>query len=333
MKARLLGPWFGLLCSLAQTAHAQNVVRAPAASAPASHAAAASAAAPPAGTAEAPAAAATTTPAADAAASSSATQAASEGAPASAEAASAEAVTAEPAAAEPAPAKAKAVKPARVIDKSEPPPPPKPEPDPNTQPFTHHQTNWAFSAGLHTSWIPSSSLDPFATRDAMAGILLRVGVYPWAVGRFSLGFAGDWVTMASSSSARSSSTNLHLHHFGLGLEGRFHLNHRFAVYARVSPGALGTIATLDNSAASFSGTNWSFRLDSSLGATMRVAGNSDGSAQGVRLLLYVEGGYEYAATQRLSLSSTGDVPRAEPVDLGTFDGSGPHAGGGLILTY
>ncbi len=210
-----------------------------------------------------------------------------------------------------------------------------PDVDPNSVPFTHHQVNLSAQLGFQINWLTSSTVDAFADKDAVVGPLARIGIAPWASGRFSLAFTPEWSFASTSALARSSATRLGMHRLSLGFEGRYHFHHRYHAYLRVSPGAVVARASLTDAAgAELVDENWAFRLDGTVGLAARLASNSDGTQTGFRLLAYVEGGFDWTASSELRLEATGSRPaRVSPLDLGPLDLSSPHAGAGLMLTY
>jgi len=207
--------------------------------------------------------------------------------------------------------------------------------DPNAVHFTHHQVNLSAQLGFQVNWLASSTVDAFADKDAVVGPLARIGIAPWATGRFSLAFTPEWSFASTSARARSSATRLGMHRLSLGFEGRYHFHHRYHAYLRVSPGAVVARASLTDAAgAELVDENWAFRLDGTAGLAARLAGNSNGTQTGFRLLAYVEGGFDWTASSELRLEASGSRPaRVSPLELGPLDLSSPHAGAGLMLTY
>lgn len=226
---------------------------------------------------------------------------------------------------------------ASKIDPADAPPPEPQDVDPDSVPYTHHQINISAHVGVRANWAPSPSIDPLAGKDVLLGPVLRVGFTPWASGRLSLGFTAEWgYANVLSATSRGNDTHLSTNRLGLGVEGRYHLNHRFYGYARVAPGVAFSNASYSDASSGYDLTsgNTAFRVDGTAGVAMRLAGSSDGRESGVRFLAYFEGGFDWIATTDLRLEmEEGGPRRTTPLDLGSLDLAGPHLGGGLMLTF
>jgi hypothetical protein len=107
------------------------------------------------------------------------------------------------------------------------------------------------------------------------------------------------------------------------LEGRLHLGPWGYAYARVAPGAAVQHAKIDDnsSPAPLSKTQWVFATDLSAGYAWLVWPRGERSVVQPRLWLQGEGGYGFAAGERLALApalASGSLDRTSGVDLGNL---------------
>lgn len=219
-------------------------------------------------------------------------------------------------------------------------PPPAEEPLPPTDydavPFTHHQLRWDIQVAARTSWIRSSTLDPFAEDDALTQLSFGFGRGLYRNDRFSLAALGVWEIGGKSARARGAGTSLSVQRFALALEGRYHFWNWLYGYGRLAPGALRTVARFDAPRGGFSyeARNWVVSADAALGAAVRLFGDPDGRNSGPRFWLFLEGGYGWSATQDLSLRPTAGAPeRAENLELGELSLPGGYGRLGGILSF
>jgi hypothetical protein len=214
---------------------------------------------------------------------------------------------------------------------SEPPPT-----DYETLPLARHQDHWFVSGGYRASWIEDAAFDPFSEDDVLGQLSLNAGRTVYAQDRLSVAVSGMFDFGTTSAPARSLNAEYQALRLGLGLEGRYHLRSWLYAYARVTPGAVRSEASLDStSGPHYEAVNWSAAVDGSLGAAIRVIGTRDGRKFSPRVWLFAEVGYGWVAGQDLSLEATGAgaPPRAEPVELGELDASGTTLRLGALVTF
>ncbi len=209
--------------------------------------------------------------------------------------------------------------------------------DPNLLPFTYHQKHVDVQLGLQLNGAASDGLEPFLDKSAMGKVFLRAGSSVYSRGKMTLAVLADAGTTKVGSSARGTETNLRLVSLGLALEARYHLHHRLYVYGRVAPGAEGAFAELGDAFSELvrKDSNWGFAVDSSVGAAMRLAGNSDGRVRALRFWTFVEGGFRYASGHELLLEAHEDSTpaRAVPIALNSFNSTGVLFTGGLGVSF
>lgn len=181
----------------------------------------------------------------------------------------------------------------------------------------------------------SESLDPFADSDTRGSPHVRLGFYPYARGRFSAGLLADYVYSQTSSTFRGLASELVTHRTGLGLEGRYHLDHRVSLYGRIVAGAAVSRALLKPvGEQEFRADSADFRLDGAAGVQARIAGPSDGRQLDFRLSVFLEGGFDYSAAWDAELRSVAeDIFRDQPISVGGLDSSAPYVATGLLLSY
>jgi hypothetical protein len=214
---------------------------------------------------------------------------------------------------------------------SEPPPT-----DYESLPLGRHQEHWFVNGGYRATWISDDTFDPFSEDDVFGQLSLSAGRTIYAQDQLSVAVSGMFAFGRTSAPARGLNAEYSAMQLGLGLEARYHVRSWFYGYARVTPGALRSEASLDsNLGPSYEATTWSAAVDGSLGAALRVIGSRDGSKFSPRVWLFAEGGYTWVGKQDLSLEATGAgaPPRAEPIELGGLDASGAMFRLGVAVTF
>ncbi len=211
-----------------------------------------------------------------------------------------------------------------------------PPTDYETLPLARHQDHWFASGGYRASWIEDAAFDPFSEDDVLGQLSLNAGRTVYAQDRLSVAVSGMFDFGTTSAPARSLNAEYKALRLGLGLEGRYHLRSWLYAYARVTPGAVRTEASLDSTfGPHYEAVNWSAAVDGSLGAAIRIIGTRDGRKFSPRVWLFAEVGYGWVAGQDLSLEATGAgaPPRAEPIELGELDASGTTLRFGALVTF
>jgi len=203
----------------------------------------------------------------------------------------------------------------------------------------HHQDHWLGFIGFRVGKISSSGFDPFADSDELAQFSAGVGRTVMTSGSFSLAGLFLYDIGGRSSEARGANTDLTVHRLTLGAEPRYHFLRQLFVFGRVAPGAIHSIAKIEDLSTGVSNQatrDWVFATDLSAGATLDLSGFSKYSRKRkVAAWISFEGGYGFAGETELSMTADGsDGPvRAEPLDLGELALAGPFMRGTFVLTY
>jgi hypothetical protein len=217
-----------------------------------------------------------------------------------------------------------------TVDKGPPPP------NPNTLPFTYHAKHLDLQFGLGVAWFPSATVDPFSKQDQMTQVSLRVGAFPFKTHRWAFGFLAEGIFGGMNSNARDQQSSLELGILGLGLESRYHFDHRFFAFGRLSPGALFLQPSLKSAfATDLNGSSWGFTLGGQVGVGARIWGPDDGSVRDARGWLIVGGGYRFATQDdNLTLKAPDDAsPAVEPFRPAPIDVTSPELTVALSVTY
>jgi hypothetical protein len=203
----------------------------------------------------------------------------------------------------------------------------------------YHQDHWIGLIGARVGRVTSPGLDPFAASDEVAQVSLGLGGTVLTSGNFSLAGLFLYDGGGRSGTARGAESDLTVHRLTLGAEGRYHFFRQLFAFGRVAPGALHSIASIDDDwgVQSRAARNWVFATDLSAGAMFELAGWV-GNSRKRRMSAWIsfEGGYGYSGESELTLTPAepGDGPeRGEPVELGPLALSGPFLRAALVVTY
>jgi hypothetical protein len=203
----------------------------------------------------------------------------------------------------------------------------------------YHQDHWIGLIGARVGRFTSPGLDPFAASDEVAQISLGLGGTVLTAGNFSLAGLFLYDAGGRSGTARGAASDLTIHRLTLGAEGRYHFFRQLFAFGRVAPGALHSIASIDDDwgVENRAARNWVFAADLSAGAMFELAGWV-GNSRKRRPSAWIsfEGGYGYAGETELTMTpdEPGNGPeRGEPVELGPLALSGPFLRTALVVTY
>jgi hypothetical protein len=203
----------------------------------------------------------------------------------------------------------------------------------------YHQDHWIGLIGARVGRVTSPGLDPFAASDEVAQVSLGLGGTVLAAGNFSLAGLFLYDGGGRSGTARGAESDLTVHRLTLGAEGRYHFLRQLFAFARVAPGALHSIASIDDNwgVQDRAARNWVFAADLSAGGMFELAGWV-GNSRKRRPSAWIsfEGGYGYAGETELTMTpdEPGDGPeRGEPVELGPLALGGPFLRAALVVTY
>jgi len=202
----------------------------------------------------------------------------------------------------------------------------------------HHQDHWVGFIGFRVAKVSSSGFDPFADSDELAQFSVGVGRTVMTSGNFSLAGLFLYDVGGRSNEARGANTDLTVHRLTLGAEARYHFIRQLFVFGRVAPGAIHSIAKIEDlsTGGDQATRDWVFATDLSAGASLDLAGFSKYSRKRkVAAWITFEGGYGFAGESELSMTAdgSGGPVRAEPLDLGPLAVAGPYMRGAFVLTY
>jgi hypothetical protein len=211
--------------------------------------------------------------------------------------------------------------------------------EPDDGALRHHQDHFVGFAGARVGKISSSGLDPFSDSDELAQFSVGFGRTLMTAGNFSIAGLFLYDIGGHSDDARGAESDLTVHRLTLGGEARYHFIRQLFVFGRVAPGAIHSIAKIEDRTAgvqTLAARNWVFATDLSAGAMLELSGwsgNSKKRRAGVWLTF--DGGYGFAGESELSLTADGDAgpERAEPVELGPLALAGPFLRFAAVLTY
>jgi hypothetical protein len=190
-----------------------------------------------------------------------------------------------------------------------------------------HQRNVRLDLGLRTQFIKSAGFDPFSENDVLHQFTTNASFVFWTRERLSVAAVLGFDYGASSARARSSQASLDVRRFLIAPEARYHVLRVLAVTAKVGPTLTREEVTLSGGLdTDLSKTAWRFGFDATAGAALELWGYASGASHKPRLWVTAEGGYGWAAPNRLSLRpvDAGEAPqRLSPLELGDLSLGGP----------
>ena len=214
--------------------------------------------------------------------------------------------------------------------------PPQDEPEVLTPVAT--TPSFDFSIGFGTQLVSHDGLDAFSDDNGVSEFQLGLSAALSELGAAQLtavaraGFGG------TSGTLRNQPTELGTTKLGLGAELRAPAFERLYLFARLMPEAVHVSTELreTSSGVTLGQSQWTFGLDSALGAVLRIAElRPRGLERGLGLFLRLEAGYAWTPEMDVELTPTGgNAPvRTEPLRLGELALSGFSFGGALGLGY
>jgi hypothetical protein len=195
-----------------------------------------------------------------------------------------------------------------------------------------------FSIGLGSQLVSHSGLDAFSDDNSVPEFQLGLSAALNELGPAQLtavaraGFGG------TSGTNRNQPTDLGTTKLGLGAELRAPAFERLYLFARLMPEAVYVSTELHetSSEVTLAQDQWTFGLDTALGAVLRIADlRPRGLERGLGLFLRFEAGYAWTPAMDIELTpSGGNAPvRTQPVQLGELALSGFSFGGAIGLGY
>jgi hypothetical protein len=211
--------------------------------------------------------------------------------------------------------------------------------EPDDGKLRYHQDHFLGFAGVRVAKISHAGLDPFSDSDELAQFSVGAGGTLMTADAFSLAGLFLYDIGGHSDEARGAETSLTVHRLTIGAEARYHFIRQLFVFGRVAPGAIHSIAKLDDEASgaqTLVTRDWVFAADLSAGAMLELSGwSGDSRKRRPNIWIAFDGGYGYAGESELSLGPEGNSgpERAEPVELGTLGLGGPFLRFAAVMTY
>lgn len=175
-----------------------------------------------------------------------------------------------------------------------------PEPSARKQtlpPRPHLAPQWGIGGRFSPRyvWVNSKGYDPFSKNDLLYGVHLEGMLRVWHEGPLSAWALVGWSTGGGGSptKARDLSSSLLFHDLQVGIEGRYALNRRFSLQARLAPGAhyFRTRLTSTDLPYDLVAKNWTWSLDATAGAAVMIGAVGDDDWPSARFWFSAEGGY------------------------------------------
>jgi hypothetical protein len=203
------------------------------------------------------------------------------------------------------------------------------------------------SAGMRSDLVRSAGLDPFSATDSISQSALGVGYRFGAVDAGGLAVGVEWNRGSVSAEARSASTDLTIDRLTLGIEGRYPVVRRLAVFLRLAPGVLRSQtrwndlsvpaeAYQDSGGRALTQKKWSPAVDVGAGLAFRFGDLHSPGLPSVSLWLVADGGFGFSPGHELTLRNQSE-PLAgrtdEPIRLGTLSLSGGFARARLAASF
>jgi hypothetical protein len=195
------------------------------------------------------------------------------------------------------------------------------------------------AAGMRSDLVRSAGLDPFAGSDSISQGALGVGYRFGEVDDAGLAVGFEWNRGSLSAGARSAATDLTIDRLTLGIEGRYPIVRRLAVFVRLAPGLLRSQAHWydlsapaapydDGGTSALSQKKWSPAVDAGAGVAFRFGDLRSPGLPSVSLWLVADGGFGFSPGHDLTLRNQSQpLPGRtdEPIRLGNLSLSGGFA--------
>lgn len=192
--------------------------------------------------------------------------------------------------------------------------------------------------GFHNQLVATEGLDPFSEDDQLPAFHVGASLAVSELENGQLALVGNADFGGTDSSTRGQATHLAVQRFGLGPELRFPLLDRLYVFGRVAPQALHVSTEIEeaSSGAQLGDDQWSFALDTAIGASLRIASvRPSGADHPLGVFVRLEAGYLWSPALDLELTPVaGNAPvRTAPLDFGELALRGISFGGALGVGY
>jgi hypothetical protein len=197
------------------------------------------------------------------------------------------------------------------------------------------RTPWGIEVGVGplVAWVPDDRFDLFSDSGSWPALAARISGSVWSSGSFDVAVSSSYHFATTSGDVRETPTELSLHRFLVGAQGRHRLLPWLAPYSRVLAGFSYLTSQLGSGAEDEVPklSSFDFSALASAGAQARII---ELARSGLILHLYVEGGGIFTASTGLVYrSGSGGPPRSQPIDVGTVSLSGPHLETGAMARF
>jgi len=182
------------------------------------------------------------------------------------------------------------------------------------------QYRWSFEASARTLRFANTGYEaftagaslPMATFAAYYGLLTQ--------GPISVHVGGQWSIGGVDGTARQQPTSLTVHHFGLGLLGRYRVNHWLYPAVRLVPLAQYTSASIspEGSPSRFDSKGFAFGGDATAGVHFVPFTIGDVDWPKARIWIYLEGGVSFVTKREMKFAAhqaDDDPRRLEDIQL------------------
>jgi hypothetical protein len=158
--------------------------------------------------------------------------------------------------------------------------------------------------GVRAMNIKDAGYDPYSESDALAQNAFGLSFTPWRSRPWSVHLLAEYNYGGSSAYARNVPTQLDVHRFALGVEGRWMPRSRFYLYAKVVPALARIYGEIDDSdlGVSLESASTAFLCDTSAGAALRLGTAGKEPKRTVSFWLMMDWGYTFATQTAMSFS-------------------------------
>lgn len=188
-------------------------------------------------------------------------------------------------------------------------------------------------------YLPSRAFDTFASNDVLSQFSID-GTYPvLASHAWALGVGLGWDIGGREDHVRGLASSLVVHRLYVPIEGRVHLSRGLFAFAKLSPGVVAALASVQDPSApnELSATGWAFSTDVSIGGSILLGPHQHPEKRVVRLWLTPEIGYAYTTKAPLHVNpDRADkdlLGRDEDTNLGKLAFSGIFARATIGVTF
>lgn len=207
---------------------------------------------------------------------------------------------------------------------------------------------FSVSVGTRSELVRSAAFDPFSRTDRLAQPALGLGYRFGGPEAPGLALAFEWNRGTTSAVARGASTDLTMDRLAVGVEARYPVLKRLAVFGRVAPGAVRVKARMYDASApspayqqagagsTLGQTTWAPAVDVGAGLAFRFADVRGPGTPSFSFWVLADGGYGWSAAHQVELRPESEPQPGrvdEPVRLGELAVRGAFARARLALSF